>query len=175
MISPTWPAERHRIPAALLAIVLVVTACGGDDAAGADAGPTREVGGTDDESAAAATISVTDAWMRPAPAGSATTALYMAISNDGDDIDVLRTATITGCAMTELHMTTMEDDVMTMSPLPDGITVTPDTTIVLGPGGIHVMCIGVETGFTEGDRATLELGFDGAGAVVVEAQVRRDG
>ena len=60
-----------------------------------------------------------------------------------------------------------------MVPLPDGVTVTPNASVVLGPGAIHVMCLGVEAGFGEGDTATAELDFREAGSFEITADVRR--
>lgn len=147
---------RGRVMWALLVVALA--ACGGDDE------PSSAADGTE-------SIIVTDAWLRP-PAGP-NAAIYMTIENDGAEADTLLSAQGDICSTTELHMTTVEDDVMTMSPLPDGIAITPGATVVLGPGALHIMCLDVDPELPEGS-ATLTLQFATAGQLTVSAEVRRE-
>ena len=142
-------------------VMLLGSSCGGDDAQPAVA-------------AAVGQISISDAWARPTPGEGTNTAIYLTVSNDGDDADTLMAADGAACGVTELHMTTIEDDVMRMTPLTDGILIPARSSVTLGPGGLHVMCIGVTDALVEGAATEVTLDFASAGEVTVVADVRSD-
>lgn len=139
-----------RFIVTLLAIGLLAAACGGSS-----------------------TVSVEDAWGRPSPMEAANAAFYMDIV--GSDVDdTLVSAASESCSATELHETTMADGVMSMQERPDGIAVPSGTTVVLEPGGLHVMCLDAET-FEVGDTVDIELVFAEAGAMTISAEIRETG
>jgi copper(I)-binding protein len=134
----------------LVAIGLLVAACGGD-------------GG----------ITVDDAWGRPSPMEATNAAFYMNITG-GDGDDTLISASSESCAVTELHETTMTDGVMSMQERPDGIAIPSGETVVLEPGGLHVMCLDAAT-FEVGESVDIDLVFAEAGTVAVSAEIRETG
>lgn len=64
---------------------------------------------------------------------------------------------------------------MSMSPLAEGIAIGPKSSVVLGPGGLHVMCLDVTQELAEGSSTELTLEFAIGSTLVVQAQVRSDG
>ncbi len=135
---------------------------------------TAACGGTGDDAASSGGISVSDAWARPTPSPHSNTAIYMTVANDGTDAASLIAADGEACGVTEIHMTSMEGDVMTMSPVEDGIAVTPGSAVTLGPGGLHIMCIEAAEQLDEGSTMLVTLEFADAASIEVVATIRRD-
>ena len=143
------------------AVAMAAAACGDGDAESGDANAVGD-------------LTIQDAWARPTPGDGSNTAVYMTISNDGDTLDTLVAADGDACSVTELHMTTMEDDVMRMTPLEEGIALAPNSSVILGPGALHVMCMNVTDALEQGQTTNVTLDFANAGSVTVEATVRNE-
>jgi copper(I)-binding protein len=47
-------------------------------------------------------------------------------------------------------------------------------TVVLEPGGLHVMCVGVSQPLSAGQQIPMTVVFEKAGEVAVEAEVRTE-
>lgn len=151
----------RRWGAAIAVVMVLGSGCGGDEAEPALA---AEVGD----------ISISGAWARPTAGEGSNTAMYLTVSNDGAEADTLAAADGAACEVTELHMTTIEDDVMTMTPVTEGILVPGRSSVTLGPGGLHVMCIGVTDALVEGATTEVTLDFANAGAITLVVDVRSD-
>jgi hypothetical protein len=63
---------------------------------------------------------------------------------------------------------TMQDGVMKMRELEFGLEIPAGGAVELKPGGYHVMFMGVEDGFKEGERVPAVLVFEKAGEVPIE-------
>ena len=59
----------------------------------------------------------------------------------------------------------MQDGIMTMRPLDDGLAISPDATVTLAPGGGHIMFVGLIAPFEEGQRVPVSLNFERAGKI----------
>jgi copper(I)-binding protein len=116
-------------------------------------------------------VTVEDAWGRTSPAAATNAAFYMEI-NGGAAADTLLSATSDACGLTELHISVMTDGVMSMQHVPDGIDISADETVMLEPGGLHVMCIERQQEFLAGDAIPVTLQFAGAGSVNINAEIR---
>jgi copper(I)-binding protein len=139
--------------AVLACVVLVVIAC--------SSGST----GT------AKTLAVSDAWARPQADTAANSAAYLTITNPTDQDDALLSATCP-TAMVELHQTTTDASGMTgMSPV-DKIAVPAGGTVTLKPGGFHLMLMSLTKPLAVGDKVELNLVFEHAGKVTVQAEVK---
>lgn len=115
-------------------------------------------------------ITVTDPWARAAAAGNS--AAYMTLRNGGSTADRLIRAESDAATTVELHQTTMEGGMMKMAPV-DGIAVPAGGQVELKPGGLHVMLIGLKRELKAGEKLTLKLYFEKAGAQEIEAVVRQ--
>jgi copper(I)-binding protein len=89
-----------------------------------------------------------------------------------EEDDVLVSATSPACGMVELHETQMSDGVMSMQHLPQGIPVPAGETVSLEPGGLHVMCMGVQSPLTVGEMVEVALEFENSGSKTIEAEIR---
>lgn len=96
---------------------------------------------------------------------------FFTIENTGAEPDRLISATSDVAADTQIHEMAMEGDVMKMRPLTDGLEIPAGETVVLAPGGYHLMFMGLKHPFVEGEKVTVTLTFEKAGSVAVELSV----
>lgn len=116
------------------------------------------------------TLTVRDAWVRPAPAGT-TTGAFALIVNSSSEADRLIGAECAEARAVEIHETRMEGDIMQMRPA-EGIDIPAGGQVELKPGSYHIMLIDLQRGLQAGDKLTITLIFDQAGRVEVEAEVK---
>ena len=116
-------------------------------------------------------MTVEDPWGRPSPSSAENAAFYMQLDGAAED-DLLMSASSSACSVVELHETQMSDGVMSMQHLPQGIPVPAGETVALEPGGLHVMCMGVQSPFAVGDMIEVGLEFENSGSMTVEAEIR---
>jgi copper(I)-binding protein len=127
------------------------------------------------EAATAATLAVSDAWVRPTPGGVDVSAGYLTIANPTGSEDRLVAVSSPRARRMEVHAMSMENGVMRMQAVEGGVAVPPGGAVTLGPGGLHLMFIGVTQPFVEGETIPVTLTFAHAGDVAVELPVRRTG
>jgi copper(I)-binding protein len=75
----------------------------------------------------------------------------------------------------EIHTMTMDNGIMRMRPLPNGIIVPPGSTASLKPGANHIMLIGLKAPLAQGTLVPLTLNFAKAGPVRVQLKVEPAG
>lgn len=90
---------------------------------------------------------------------------FFTIENTGTQADRLLSVTSPAAADVQIHEMSMQGDVMKMRPLPDGIELPPGQTIVLAPGGYHLMFMQLAAPFVEGQTVPVTLTFEKAGTV----------
>lgn len=119
-------------------------------------------------------LSVESAWARPSPQAASSSAFYMQIINRATQEEILHEARADHCQVVEIHQTTMDDEhVMHMAPVSDGaLTIPPGETVVLEPGGLHLMCVGLLEPLVAGQDLRLTLDFEVAGSVPITVEVR---
>lgn len=110
------------------------------------------------------------AWARPATASDGVSAVFLTIENTGDQPDRLLHAHCDVAETVELHETIMENSVMKMRPV-DGIDIPAHGSVVVRPGGLHIMLIGLKRDLNPGDEVEVELHFDQAKHVSIHAVV----
>lgn len=124
-------------------------------------------------SSTSASMTVADAWARPAASG-AETAAYLIITNPSTAEDALLSVSSPDASMAGLHRTSTDASGMTgMAPVPE-IAVPAGGTVTLAPGGFHVMLMGLGRDLTVGGTLDLKLVFRNAGPMTVQAAVRAD-
>jgi copper(I)-binding protein len=115
---------------------------------------------------------VTGAWVRPPQGMDRPAAGYLVITA-GVSADALLGVTTSVAGRVEIHETTTDSAGMSgMHPVAR-LDVPASTTVELKPGGYHLMLMDVRAGAIEvGATIRLELRFERAGVVVVDAEVR---
>ncbi|MCV9960493.1 DUF1775 domain-containing protein [Pararhizobium sp. BT-229] len=87
------------------------------------------------------------------------------VENSGSEDDRLISAESPAAGRVELHEMTMQNEVMKMRKLEDGIVIPAGETVELKSGGLHLMFLEVAKPFAEGDSIPLTLTFEKAGKV----------
>jgi copper(I)-binding protein len=119
-----------------------------------------------------APIEVAGPWARPTIGQGTTSAAYMTIANKGDRGDMLKSARTPKAKAVELHQTTMTaDGVMQMRKIEGAVPIEAGASLVLKPGGTHLMLLGLEDALRAGEELILTLEFVNAGAVDVVVPV----
>lgn len=96
---------------------------------------------------------------------------FVTIMNMGDTDDTLIAATTDIAATTEIHTMEMDGDIMRMSELEDGLPIPAGDTVVLQPGGFHLMFMQLNTPLVEGETIAVTLTFENAGDVTIDIPV----
>ena len=121
------------------------------------------------------TIEIEQPWARATPKGATIGAGYMKITNTGTEPDRLVGGSVSFAQHFELHSMTMEQGVMKMREVKDGLEIKPGETVELKPGGYHVMFVGLKQPLKQGADLTVTLNFAKAGTVDVKYPVEAIG
>lgn len=104
-------------------------------------------------------------------AGAKTAAGYMAISNEGAEADRLIGVETPAAKSASLHMTEHgSDGVARMKPI-EALEIPAGETIVLEPGGLHLMLMGLTASLKEGAMVPAVLIFEHAGRIEMEFMI----
>lgn len=114
-------------------------------------------------------LTVADAWSRPSAAGM-NGAAYMTLTNIGPRSDALIAVETPVAARVELHRMAMNGAVMSMR-REVRVAVPARGTASFGPGGLHMMLLGLKIPLKAGDRFPAVLVFANAGRVTVTVEV----
>jgi copper(I)-binding protein len=117
------------------------------------------------------TIHISQPWSRATAKGASTGAGYMTITNKGTAPDKVSCVADDASARCEIHSMTMEGGVMKMRPVEDGLEIKPGESIMLKPGGYHVMFRELTHPLEQGATVKATLKFEHAGTVEVDYPV----
>jgi copper(I)-binding protein len=106
---------------------------------------------------AAAPLSVSGAWSRPAVAGTNGVG-YLVVANTGKAPDTLVRVESPLAAKVEMHSSSMAGGVMSMKK-EDRVPVPAGGKATFGPGGYHLMLIGLTRTVKAGDQIPATLTF----------------
>ena len=107
-------------------------------------------------------------WARATPKGAAVGGGYLTITNTGTTPDRLVGGTTGISKRFEIHEMKMDNGVMKMRMLPNGLDIKPGQTVTLKPGGYHIMFIGLKAPLKKGQHVDATLRFEKAGEVKVD-------
>ncbi|MFD1327525.1 copper chaperone PCu(A)C [Mycoplana ramosa] len=96
---------------------------------------------------------------------------FMTITNHGQEADRLVSITSPVSDDVQIHEMAVENDVMKMRQLKDGIEIPAGAKVELKPGGLHVMFMAIKQPFKEGETVAATLNFEKAGPLAVEFKV----
>lgn len=123
-------------------------------------------------------IRIADPWTRATTPAAKTGGGYMKLTNKGGRPDRLIAASSPVAKTVEIHMMKIEDGVMKMRALPDGLALPPGKTVELKPGGYHIMLKDLTRPILKDEEVPVTLTFERAGKVQIAlpavAQSTRD-
>jgi len=118
---------------------------------------------------AQAQVQVDQAWTRATVPQQQATGIFMQLTSD-QDRKLLR-AQSPAAKTTEIHEMTRENDVMRMRQV-DAVSLPAHKTVELGPGGYHIMLIGLTQQIKVGDAIPVTLTFEKADGAKETQQVQ---
>ncbi|MBU7579910.1 MAG: copper chaperone PCu(A)C [Porphyrobacter sp.] len=124
---------------------------------------------------AATIVAIAHPWSRETAEGQNAGGAFMTIANTGTAADRLTGGSSPVAGRVEIHTVTMENDVMRMRQLEDGLEVPAGGEVTLKPGSFHVMLMDLKQPLKAGDKVPLTLTFKGAGPIETELEVRPAG
>ncbi len=132
------------------------TAAGGDSAAGA----ARLQAGADGTGHRHAPAAWSGAW-----------AVYLTLENRTERPDRLVRVSTPVAAAAELHTTRRDGEVVRMRPV-EAMEVPAGGTLIMAPGGDHVMLLGLERPLEPGTKVPLTLEFASGARITLDVPVR---
>jgi periplasmic copper chaperone A len=115
---------------------------------------------------------ITQAWTRATPGGAKIGGGYVTIENKGSAPDRLIGGSADVAGKVEVHEMAMNNGVMTMRPLDQGLVIEPGKTVKFAPGGYHLMMFDLKSPLKQGDKVPLTLEFAKAGKVKLSLDVQ---
>lgn len=126
---------------------------------------------TEQASATIGDLSISGAWVRATLPNQKVGGGYLTIENTGSDDDRLTAVSAPITERAEIHEMSMENDIMTMRRMDDGLAVPAGQSVQLEPGGLHLMFQDLDEPIQDGDTVPVTLTFERAGEVTVQMPV----
>ncbi len=123
----------------------------------------------------AGSLVVDQPWTRATPKNAPVAGGYMKITNTGATPDRLVGGSVEAAKRFEIHEMKMDDGVMRMRELKDGLEIPPGATVELKPGSYHIMLMNLSQPLSKGGKVKGSLTFEKAGKVDVEFAVEAIG
>jgi periplasmic copper chaperone A len=120
-------------------------------------------------------IVVEKPFSRATPPSAKVGAGYMTITNKGNAADRLVSASSPAAGRVEIHEMTVENGVAKMRGISGGLAIGTGKTVLLSPGGYHLMMMDLKKPFKTGDKVPVTLNFEKAGKVNVTLDVGSPG
>jgi copper(I)-binding protein len=108
------------------------------------------------------------------PGNTGTGVVYLTIANHGDASDRLVSARTSAAVTVEMHDMTIENGVMSMTPLPNGLEIPAGETVTFEPQGMHLMLVNLTQDLRPGTQFEIVLRFEHAGNATVIVTVGAD-
>jgi periplasmic copper chaperone A len=123
----------------------------------------------------AGSLEIKHPWARATPKGAAVGGGYMTIVNKGATADRLVSFSSPVAGRFEIHEMQMNNGVMQMRPMANGIEIKPGATVEFKPGSYHLMFMQLKTPFEQGKNVKATLVFEKAGTVEIEYAIEAIG
>ncbi len=116
-------------------------------------------------------LEITRPWTRATPSTAQSGGGFLTVTNNGTTPDRLIAARSTVSAKVEVHEVRMDGNVMKMRELDKGLEIPAGATVMLKPGGYHLMFMGLKAPFAKDAKVPLTLVFEKAGSLDIVLDV----
>ena len=116
-------------------------------------------------------LSITMPMARATPPNAPVAGGFLTVTNTGESDDRLVAASSNVAGRIEIHEMAMDGDVMKMRELADGLPIPAGETVVLQPGGFHLMFMELKEPLVEGETVNVTLVFEQAGEIEVTLMI----
>ena len=100
------------------------------------------------------------------------TAGYLTIHNTSNSDTKLIAVSSSIAERIEIHQMSMDNDIMKMRPLKDGLIIPANSTAYLKPGDFHLMFFGLKKQINPMETYVINLTFKNLGTIAVHALVK---
>jgi copper(I)-binding protein len=118
-------------------------------------------------------VVVEGAWVGEVPPSSPVAAAYMTIKNNGTADDKLLGVTSSISGSTMVHQTVVDDKGVASMDMIDALVIPAGKSVTLKPGGTHIMLMDLKEPVTGKEKIELDLKFENAGEMKIEAPVKK--
>lgn len=108
---------------------------------------------------------ISQALSRATPGGAKVAGGYLTIENRGTAPDRLLSGSTGLAKKLEIHEMAVNDGVMTMRPVVDGLIIAPGSNLKFAPGAYHLMFVDLNAPLRQGEQVPVTLTFERAGAI----------
>lgn len=116
-------------------------------------------------------IQIQDPWVQAAPPNVKILAAYMEIRNNGEKPQILTSVASPDFSEVGIHQSVMHGDMVHMEQLKE-LAIPQRASVVLKPGGLHLMLMDAKKQLRAGDQVPMTLTFKNGEKIAVKAIVR---
>ncbi len=116
-------------------------------------------------------LEISHPWTRVTPATAQSGGGFLTITNKGTTADRLIAARSTVSGKVEVHEMKMDGNVMRMRELEKGLEIPAGATVMLKPGGYHIMFMGLKAPLAKDAKVPVTLVFEKAGSIDIVLDV----
>lgn len=120
-------------------------------------------------------LEIEQPWTRATPPTAKAGCGFVTITNKGTTPDRLVGARSSASDKVELHEMKMDGSVMRMRELEQGVEIPAGATVMLKPGGYHIMFMELKAPFAKDAKVPVTLVFEKAGSIDVPFTVEAMG
>jgi copper(I)-binding protein len=120
-------------------------------------------------------LEIATPWTRATAPTARTGGGFMTITNKGTTADRLISARSTASDKVEIHEMQMDGSVMRMRELAKGLDIPPGATVMLKPGGYHIMFMELKAPLAKDAKVPVTLVFEKAGSIDIQLDVQAMG
>ena len=95
----------------------------------------------------------------------------MKITNRGNNKEILLSAKTSFSKSTEFHYMKIENNIMKMMKLENGIEIPPKGILILQPKSFHIMFLGLQKQLIKGEKEKVLLNFKKTGEIIVNFDI----
>ena len=118
------------------------------------------------------TLVIQNVWIRDNPFNHPMTAGYLTIHNTSYSDTKLIAVSSLIAERVEIHQISMDNDIMRMRPLKDGLIIPANAVTYLEPGDFQLMFFGLKKQMTPMETHLINLTFQNLGTIAVHALVK---
>lgn len=111
------------------------------------------------------------AWAHENAAMAHANAVYLTLTNDGDEADRLIGIEGDFFASAEIQAPVLGEDGVLRTVTVPAVEIAPGQSLTFQPGGIQIVLVGLQQTFFDGDHFHLTLVFDKGGRIEIEVDV----
>ena len=111
------------------------------------------------------TVTIENPWTRATAPGQAVAGGFMTVINTTRTEDRLLRASSPVAKEVQIHNTTMDEGVMRMRPMADGVAIPAGGRVEFKPRALHLMFMGLQAPIAAGTTVPVTLEFERAGKV----------